>query len=279
VLDVGSKFVNHHLLDTERDNLWAAAVQAYNAGERWHLTVDEEAAINVGNKRYEIADDWTPIVEQYCSTRNAVAAVDILTQALGFQEKEISRRESMRITNVLTTLGWRKLGQRRDLIDGRYRRASYWVRGQIIEAMDEGKLSPDAELSDIKEINIDQMREAECLYLPDYTSNTDHGGIDTPNANDSNGYSEVSIPAIPFEEKNKKEETDSKPEDKPEPKIDPWRRGRINQINIYKEMLGWSDTDLRGLAIKLFKKSSFNDLTNPEIAELDDYIYRKLPNE
>ncbi len=313
ILDVGNRFVNHHLLDTERDNLWAAAVQAYNAGERWHLTAEEEAAINQGNKRYEIADDWTSIVEQYCSIRNAVTASDILTQALDFKDKEITRRESMRITNILTALKWRKLGQRRELIDGRYRRASYWVRDEIMTAINDGKLLSDAELSDIQEFDLNQVKQ-DPVAIPQLGGIATEGGIDrgidTPNASDSNGFSEVSIPAIPFEEKKRKEKTNLTTEDKPEPEIDqiiesaaqegitldpddareilgdksnrvphqmdPWRQGRINQINIYKQELGLSNEDLRDLSLKLFKKEYFAMLTNQEIKELDDHLYLKI---
>jgi predicted P-loop ATPase len=286
ILDIGSKRINNPLLEKERDNLWAAAVQAFNAGERWHLNAQEEAQIQDGNKRYEIADDWQPIVEAYCEYRNAVTALEILTKALGFNEKDITRKESMRITNILTTLRWRKLGLRREIYEGITRRSHWWVKDEIMQAMEGGKLNPQANISEIKELDLDDLPEAldqegvtTSPSQPPPLSQPLEIGCDTLNANDSNGSSEVSQPAQPFSEKNSKEKNDSTTEDKPEPKIDPWRRGRINQINIYKGMLGWSDTDLRDLAIKLFKKSSFNDLTNREIAELDDHLYRKLPNE
>lgn len=279
ILDIGNKFINNELVEAERDNLWAAAVQAYNAGDSWHLTHAEESQISEGNKRYQISDDWTGIVEQYCAYRNAVCVIDILTQSLDFKEKEITRRESMRVTNVLTGLGWVKIGQRRDLVEGRSRRASYWVRSEIIEAIEQGKLPSDAELSEIQEFDLNASHDSGSLTIPaipPVLTTPNLGGIDGLNANDSNDSGSLTIPTIPFADQNKKEKNTPETAHKPEPKIDPYRAGRIHQINIYKEALNLTSDHLRSLSLAMFEKDDFTLLTNDEIRELDDYLFQEF---
>jgi predicted P-loop ATPase len=283
ILDVGSKFVNNELLEKERDNLWAAAVQAYNAGERWHLNAAEEAQISEGNKRYEISDEWLPIVEEYCQHRNAVTSLEILTQALGFNEKEISRKESMRVSNILTALDWVKLGIRREIHDGRSRRSHWWINPLVSEAMESGKLNPQASITQIKDVYLDDLAAPVISEVsqPSVTTSPQKTEVVTEVVTGSTPYpvrvtDEVSQPAQPFEQKNKNQKNGFKPEDKPEPQIDPWRQGRINQINIYKQNLNMTNEQLRELALELFQKSSFDDLTNQEINELDDHLYLKI---
>lgn len=280
ILDIGSKRINNPLLEKERDNLWAAAVQAFNAGERWHLNAQEETQIQDGNKRYEIADDWQSIVEEYLEHRNAVTGLEILTEALDFNEKDISRKETLRITNILTTLRWRKLGQRREVYEGRSRRGNFWIKGQIMELMESGKINPQANISEIKELDLNQLLEDDCLNLSVSTSPPDllrQPDIDTLNANNSNGYSEVSIPSIPFSEKNQKPETPAKPLDKPEPETDPDSLTPIQEINLIKRELNLTTEELLQKAVERVGKSSFDDFSRADLINFLHHLRSLLP--
>lgn len=293
VLDVGNKFVNHHLLDTERDNLWAAAVQAYNAGERWHLTSEEEATINAGNKRYEIADEWASIVDQYCSYRNTVTITEILTNALDFKEKEITQRESSRIRNILTSQKWVKLGQRREIIDGTSRRGNYWVKPEIMKAIETGNLSPEATIAEIKELSIVDLVEPEpqpVLVSPSSApppSYSPESSIRRLEPSDSNKNGQVSYTTPKIEQKKEKE--------KPSPGEngshangrtnktplgildDSHRESQIEEINGYKEILGLTAEDLRKKAQELVGKDSIFDCSPADLMNLIYWLRRQLP--
>lgn len=279
VLDIGDRYVNNEVLRGERDNLWAAAVQAFNAGERWHLLAEEEKQIQAGNRRYEIADEWAAIVDNYCAYRNTVTISEILTNALDLKEKEITQRESTRIRNILTSQKWVKLGQRREIVDGTSRRGNYWVRPEIMKAIEAGILEPEATVAEIKELTINELESQPVLVSPVLVpppSTAPKDSIRRLEPSESNKNEIVSCTTVTIPQKNKNPETAAKPENKPEPQISPWRQGRINQINIYKENLKLTKDDVKAIAVELFQKIAFADLTDQEIKELDDHLYQEF---
>lgn len=313
ILDVGNKFVNNELLEAERDNLWAAAVQAYNAGERWHLTAAEEAQISEGNKRYEVSDEWSAIVESYIDHRNAVTVLEVLTKALGFNEKDITRKETLRITNILTALDWGKIGQRREIEDGQVRRGRWWVRGEIMDAMEAGKVSPQATISEIKDLSIDDLFSAPDSTPPDSLSpltQPPQSSMSRLEALQEEKNETLTHTTHSIEPKTQKQETPPDTESKPDPRIDeaielaaqeginlsreeaiafieaherwladPWRKGRINQINSSARLLGWDSEQLKSYSLERFGKSSFLQFLDPEISQLQDELYRLLPEQ
>lgn len=289
-LDVGNKFVNNEQLLAERDNLWAAAVQAYNAGERWHLTNTEEALLSEGNKRYEVSDDWMEIVEEFISGRNAVTAMEILTEALDFEEKAITRKESLRITNILTSLEWGKIGQRREIYEGRSRRGNWWVRPEIMEAMESGKLSPQASIAEIKGLYLSELNQEGVLTPLSYSpplSTSPESSIRRLEPSDSNKNEQVSYTTPKIEQKKQKEKdtpgengshANGKTNKTPLGILDDsHRESQIEEINGYKEMLGWTTEDLRKKAQELVGKESIFDCSPADLMNLIYWLRRQIP--
>lgn len=284
ILDVGSKFVNNELLEAERDNLWAAAVQSFNAGEIWHLSAAEESQLTEINKRYAVSDDWSSIVEEYLNYRNATTGLEILTKALGFSEKDITRKESMRITNILTSLEWGKLGIRREICDGSMRRQQWWVRGEIIEAIEHGKVNPQATIGEIKELQIEDLIE-DLIE----TSGTTSPGTTSPLAQpidprlcqpeplQGEGSEKVAQPAQPKTQKNEKPKSQPEPQSKPEPEIDPDCLTPIQEINLLKKELKLSTDELRQKAVDRIGKSSIDEFSKADLINFIHHLRSLLP--
>jgi predicted P-loop ATPase len=290
ILDVGNRFVDNDLLESERDNLWAAVVQAYIAGERWHLTAEEENKISDSNKRYEVSDEWAGIVEEFISGRNAVTAMEILTEALDFEEKAITRKESLRITNILTSLEWGKIGQRREIYEGRSRRGNWWVRPEIMEAMESGKLSPQASITEIKGLDLSSLNQGGVLTPPSYSpppSTSPESSIRRLEPSDSNKNEQVSYTTPKIEQKKEKEKTspgengshaNGRTNKTPLGILDDsHRESQIEEINSYKEMLGWTTEDLRKKAKELVGKESIFDCSPADLMNLIYWLRRQIP--
>lgn len=97
------------LLKQERDQIWAAAVALYKAGEQWHLTELEEIASGELNAQFRSFDPWHEKIAAFVAGRIFVTVNEILTDpgsGFGFDVKQITRRESFRVSGVLTALGW-----------------------------------------------------------------------------------------------------------------------------------------------------------------------------
>ena len=94
------------LLDEERDQIWAAAVALYRAGEQWHLTELEEIASRELNAQFRSLDPWHEKVLGYVAGRPYVTSNEILTGAFEIDLKQIGRKEQLRVSGILTLLGW-----------------------------------------------------------------------------------------------------------------------------------------------------------------------------
>jgi len=100
--------VDLQLLKQERDRIWASAVQAYKAGETWWLTDEEEALNSQNNSQYRPSDEWQDIIEDYLSHQNVCTVRELLTEAFGYQAKDIAKRDQQRVANCLKAMGWKK---------------------------------------------------------------------------------------------------------------------------------------------------------------------------
>lgn len=116
------KELNIKLLEEERDQIWAAAYVAYKNGERWWPSDEEKVTIKLLNADFKESDDWEEPILRYLSSepREAVSTYELLTQALGLQERDIRIQESRRVTRILDALGWTKESRRE--VGGQYRR-------------------------------------------------------------------------------------------------------------------------------------------------------------
>lgn len=100
--------VPRELLSAMRDQLWAEAVAAYEAGETWWLDRAEDAELEEANEDFGDQDAWhEPIVAWLASpTIQEVTMSDLCTLAL---KLEVGRQDSgatRRVAKVLSKLGW-----------------------------------------------------------------------------------------------------------------------------------------------------------------------------
>jgi predicted P-loop ATPase len=94
-------------LAADRDQLFAEAVSAYRAGEKWwpdgaferdHIRAEQEA-------RFEV-DAWEPAIERFLARRSRVQVSEIADEALNIVAAKIGTAEQRRIARILTRLGW-----------------------------------------------------------------------------------------------------------------------------------------------------------------------------
>ena len=112
VIPVKVKRININLLKQERDSIWAAAVQAYKNGEPWWLSPDEEESSTTNNQKFQIVDEWESPIENYLLSRERVSITEILTNVFEIQLGKIDRSSQMRVSTILTSIGWKKVGRK-----------------------------------------------------------------------------------------------------------------------------------------------------------------------
>lgn len=105
VRDVGvSGPVRPELVVARRDQLWAEAMAAYDAGERWHLSHEEADAQEADAQRYRQADPWEEIVAAWTQGRRVVTTSEVLA-AIGRRPEDATRGDEMRVAAILASLG------------------------------------------------------------------------------------------------------------------------------------------------------------------------------
>lgn len=109
VIPVKVKKIDIQKLKTERDLIWSAAVTAYNAGEQWHLTKEEEELLRTANGEFRVSDCWEDAIADYVTGREYVTVNELLTNVLNFELKENKdTRVETRVADCLKKLGWKK---------------------------------------------------------------------------------------------------------------------------------------------------------------------------
>ena len=116
--------------DISRDvlQLWAEAREMFKAGGI-QFDAAERLAAEV-HEKYTIKDAWLDIIERWLDepdlmtgekprTRDFLRAADVLREALNLDPKNISRREQMRISNVLQNCGYKSV---RQYVEGKQQR-------------------------------------------------------------------------------------------------------------------------------------------------------------
>jgi predicted P-loop ATPase len=107
-------------LIAEREELLAAAVAAYKAGELLYLSEQDEARSAENNLQYRVQDPWLPAVEQWLAHKSNllvrgaddmtdwITTAKILTDCLGLELKSIKQYDRTRVEKILGYLGWQK---------------------------------------------------------------------------------------------------------------------------------------------------------------------------
>lgn len=98
--------INRERLESERDRIWAAAVEIYRQGEPWWLTDDEEAVINETRHPFQMLDPWHDLIADYVEFKTEVSTAEILEIVIQLPIDRYDRQSSIRINGVLKRLGW-----------------------------------------------------------------------------------------------------------------------------------------------------------------------------
>jgi hypothetical protein len=98
----------------QRNDLWAEAVAAFDAGERWWLEADEEAHLDRTRAAYEQADPWEDLIAGIVHDKNGITSNWILDQ-LGVLTRERNRGHQMRVAAIMQRLHYDK---RKPVVEG-----------------------------------------------------------------------------------------------------------------------------------------------------------------
>ena len=96
-------------LKADRDQLFAEAVQLYQAGEAWWPTrnVEQDHIMPQQKQRYE-ADAWEEKIAVFVSIRSDVTISEVARGALQMETVRLGTAEQRRIAAVLENLGWER---------------------------------------------------------------------------------------------------------------------------------------------------------------------------
>lgn len=95
--------ININLLEKDRDQLFAEAVLLFKEGASW-WEVPKDAAKCEQESRRQI-DPWEEVIAPYLVGKSEVLSIDVATNCLNLNPKDINRSVSMRIADVLKSLG------------------------------------------------------------------------------------------------------------------------------------------------------------------------------
>ncbi len=101
------------LLEKERDGIWASAVDKLLSGSAWYPTEEEKQLIAANNKGFEETDIWQDSIADYIHGKIDVSVFEILLNLLDFEEHQMDKRNQMRVSKILTRLGWTKEARRK----------------------------------------------------------------------------------------------------------------------------------------------------------------------
>lgn len=95
-------------LRADRDQLWAEAVVAYQAGEPWHLLADDERLAQAEQEDRRECDVWESVIADWLLTRGKTRTRlrDVLELALDVPVSKQGRTEQMRAGKAMRQLGW-----------------------------------------------------------------------------------------------------------------------------------------------------------------------------
>lgn len=123
--------IPYELLAANRDQLWAEAVCAAEAGETWWLESDQESKREEENAEFTEEDSWADKIGQWLEDHQTktVTIGEVLELGLKIEVGRHGRWEQMRAARVLTQLKWK-----RKQLSSQGTRKWHYVRGdQLVD--------------------------------------------------------------------------------------------------------------------------------------------------
>jgi predicted P-loop ATPase len=98
--------VNLDYIKHMRDQLWAEALRAFEAGEKWHIVPDEEAK-EEQDQRFDV-DPWEYPIARWLAIHTAqiITSGYILSDCIGLELSKHGKAEETRVGNVMKRLGY-----------------------------------------------------------------------------------------------------------------------------------------------------------------------------
>jgi hypothetical protein len=97
-----------------REQLWAEARAAFDAGERWWLTQEEDKELSIAQAPHEIEDPWEQPVAVWLSENEAQTSPKLITVATLLElavlkpRGQATRADQMRVARVLKGFGYKR---------------------------------------------------------------------------------------------------------------------------------------------------------------------------
>lgn len=113
VVQVLVDIIDSSWLKTHRDSIWAAARDAYRAGEIWYLTQAEKSLHAEQNLKWKIEHPWHDAIASYVRVIEEVSVNEILDRVLQLNISERKTSQQMQVAGILKTLGFTKQPQKR----------------------------------------------------------------------------------------------------------------------------------------------------------------------
>jgi predicted P-loop ATPase len=108
VIPVIPKQIDVSWLIENRDSIWAGAVAAYEAGEQWYLTREEETLQHEENRNYQREHPWQAAIEFYVDSLNEITIGEIMFDALKLSLDKVGRSEQMQVSGIIKMMGFKK---------------------------------------------------------------------------------------------------------------------------------------------------------------------------
>lgn len=101
-------------LSRDRDQLWAEAMAAYSAGEKWHLPLEMVRDLKAAQARYKIHDAWEEAILLWLKAdprrrSMKVSSRMVLKEAIGMKDESITKSNGDRVGGILRGLGYIRL--------------------------------------------------------------------------------------------------------------------------------------------------------------------------
>lgn len=90
-----------------KDQLWAEAVAAFDAGKQWWLTEAEDASRDAAADEHQVEDSWTERAAGWVSGQGGFTLADLL-EKLGVEHGRQGKADQMRASAILERLGYER---------------------------------------------------------------------------------------------------------------------------------------------------------------------------
>lgn len=104
---VSVRTLNRSGLESDRDQLWAEATLAYQAGVKWWPEREDASFVEPEQEDRRETDAWEELVENWCEDRDDFSMAEVLS-GLGIDRSKWGRDEQTRVGIILTRLGFEK---------------------------------------------------------------------------------------------------------------------------------------------------------------------------